>query len=793
MEPEGIRLGRGNVDDTGGIHGIGAHGAVSGNTDSQAMYPLYDGLEDQADHMVDGRPYITSVAMASTPANGVAYRYRDHIEVSITFDQVVSVSGLPDIPIWIGEGETGRQELAKYTSGSLTSTLTFRYGVEVDDMDNDGVSIPERLAFLGNGEVRVPDGGRLVNDFIPGLADQEGHRIDGRLPYVVSSAFTSTPAQGQIYRKGEAIEASLTFDQAVDVRGRPTIRLELGGGESRRDATYARGDGTSTLVFAYEVQAADRDDDGVGLMARESDGIDGPFRVYQAGTENEVRGQVPGIHSDMGHRVAGRPYVTGTAITSSPARRGIYRSGETIELSVSFDQAVDVAGTPAVQITLGDDERAASYIRGSGTDVLVFGYDVQDGDRDGDGISLPARESGAFGDSGSVKASGMNVAAVDAIPGFDAQTTQAVAGRVHITSVSVTSNPGDDGTYENGEAIEVTMQFDDEVTVSGIPLLALDFDGWTRAAEFQVANAADGEEGESDTGDVLVFAYTVVAGDDDTDGIAIGENALDLNGGTIEDPNGSEPDLTHSEVFAEGQMVGAVPPELASARTSEDGTEVIITFSENVHVRPEIRTLLTFGGLDVGIYLQTLVDVFVDDHRPYFTDAEVSGRELVFTMDTPVAQGHSVEVAYDNIFADDVSGLLIDDAGNALAPFSSQPATNNSSFPGDAYEVWPVVSSHSLTMEEGGSGTYTMRLGSQPDENVTVSLSVSPQGHLTANPQQLVFSPDNWDTDQVITLTAGWDSDDLNAWQEIIHTSDAEGFASGHLKVLVEDLGASAP
>ena len=241
MEPEGIRLGRGNVDDTGGIHGIGAHGAVSGNTDSQAMYPLYDGLEDQADHMVDGRPYITSVAMASTPANGVAYRYRDHIEVSITFDQVVSVSGLPDIPIWIGEGETGRQELAKYTSGSLTSTLTFRYGVEVDDMDNDGVSIPERLAFLGNGEVRVPDGGRLVNDFIPGLADQEGHRIDGRLPYVVSSAFTSTPAQGQVYRKGEAIEASLTFDQAVDVRGRPTIRLELGGGESRRDATYAGG------------------------------------------------------------------------------------------------------------------------------------------------------------------------------------------------------------------------------------------------------------------------------------------------------------------------------------------------------------------------------------------------------------------------------------------------------------------------------------------------------------------------------------------------------------------------
>ena len=80
-----------------------------------------------------------------------------------------------------------------------------------------------------------------------------------------------------------------------------------------------------------------------------------------------------------------------------------------------------------------------------------------------------------------------------------------------------------------------------------------------------------------------------------------------------------------------------------------------------------------------------------------------------------------------------------------------------------------------------------MKLGSQPEEDVAVLLSVFPTGHLTADQQELNFTADNWDTPQTITLSASWDDDDLNSWQEIIHTSEAEGFISGHLKVLVED------
>ena len=792
IDPDGISLGRGSVDDNGGILGIGAFGAVIGNSDSRAMHPFYEGLEDQPGHMADGRPYITGVSLTSTPSNGIAYQYRDRIDVALTFDQTVSVGGLPYITVWIGEGENGKRELAKYTSGSLTNTLTFNYNVIKDDVDNDGISVPERLAFLGSGEVRVPDGGRLVNDFIPGLDDQAGHQIDGRLPYVVSSAFTSTPAQGQVYRRGEAIEVSLTFDQDVDVLGTPTIRLELGNRENRRDATYTSGAGTRTLIFAYHVQPADRDDDGVALMEMESDGIDGPYRVYQAGTENEVKGTIPGIDGHSDHRVAGRPYVTDATITSTPARKGIYRAGETIEVSLSFDQAVAVAGNASIRISLGDGERNAGYLSGSGTGVVAFGYAVQADDRDDDGISLPERDSDAFSGDGTISAAGTDVEAVEAFPGFDSQAGHAVAGQVHITAVSVSSDPGEDGTYEHGDTIELLVRFDDNVTVTGTPQLTLDFDGEAKTADFEAARATGENGGESGTtGGVLVFTYTAQEDDEDSDGIIIGKNPLDLNGGAIQDPSGNEPDLDHAEVFAEGHMVGAIPPVLSSARTSEDGTEVIVTLSENVHVQPEIRTLSAFAGVDVGIFIQTLLDVFVDDHRPYITSVEVAGPEILLTMDSPIAQGQLVEVAYDNLFADDVSGLLIDGAGNALAPFSSQTVINNSTFPDNPDAVWPLVSSHSLTLQEGDSNTYTMRLGSQPKEDVTVSLSITPEGHLAADPQQLVFTPTNWDTVQTITLTAGWDSDELNAWQEIVHSSDDQDFVSGHLKVLVEDLGVS--
>ncbi len=60
--------------------------------------------------------------------------------------------------------------------------------------------------------------------------------------------------------------------------------------------------------------------------------------------------------------------------------------------------------------------------------------------------------------------------------------------------------------------------------------------------------------------------------------------------------------------------------------------------------------------------------------------------------------------------------------------------SNRSTLRADAFELLPVLSAYSLTIAEGGTGSYSIVLGSQPDENVVVTLSIAPPGRLTASP-----------------------------------------------------------
>ena len=73
--------------------------------------------------------------------------------------------------------------------------------------------------------------------------------------------------------------------------------------------------------------------------------------------------------------------------------------GETIEIAVTFnDEAVAAAGTDFV-ISVGG-KRRAGLIRGSGTKTLVFGYTVQAGDTDSNGIWIGDQDRTLVGNRG---------------------------------------------------------------------------------------------------------------------------------------------------------------------------------------------------------------------------------------------------------------------------------------------------------------------------------------------------------------------------------------------------------
>ena len=743
----------------------------------------FDGLSDQSGHKVDGRAYVKSVAVTSSPSDGDHYVADERIMVALSFDRAVAVQPKPAIKIMVGDQE----ELARFYSGSLTDTVTFSYKVDEDDLDQDGISVPRQEGFLASGNVWEADPRRRLDERIPVLRNQADHRVNGILPTVVASEIASDPAKGGVYRYGETIEIALEFDGEVDVLGRPSIQILLDGTDSpERNAVYSRGSGTDTLTFAYTVQLADIDHDGVGLAERDTGGF-GPAttRVYQAGTENTVMGHIVGFGSAEGHRVDGRPYVTATSVTSTPASSGVYRAGETISVALTYDRPMVVEGVPSIAFEIGDHRSEATYRGGSGTSTIVFGYDVQTHDRDDDGFSLPAGDGHAFHD-GSIFSAGREVEVEGTYPGFGDLEAHKVAGQVSVSSISIGSDPGSDDTYEPGDTIRVLVHFDDEVIVTGAPRLSLDLGGSTVTANFQGIHDQARDASDS-TGKVLIFAYTVQDGDGDDDGISVVANSLNLHGGAILDRVGNDPDLRHDAATFAGHLVGVVPPMLLSARTTADGQEVVLTFSENIDVRPDLRTLSRFLGIHVSIYPRILIDIFVDGHRAHTHAPVISGAELNFKMDTFIRSGQQVTVGYDDVFARDLPGILVDDHGNALTRFDERAVSNHSTLSADAQELWPVLSAYSLTVAEGGTGSYTVALGSQPDENVTVTLVISPSGHLTASVEELVFTPENWSSPQTVALTAGTDDDDINFWQEIIHSSTAEGFVVGHVKVLVED------
>ncbi|MEZ2341993.1 FG-GAP-like repeat-containing protein, partial [Microcoleus sp.] len=68
-----------------------------------------------------------------------------------------------------------------------------------------------------------------------------------------------------------------------------------------------------------------------------------------------------------------------TAVTATTAN-GSYGVGSTINITVTFDAAVNVTGTPRLQLETGTTDQFATYASGSGGTVLTFNYVVQPGD-----------------------------------------------------------------------------------------------------------------------------------------------------------------------------------------------------------------------------------------------------------------------------------------------------------------------------------------------------------------------------------------------------------------------------
>ena len=96
-----------------------------------------------------------------------------------------------------------------------------------------------------------------------------------------------------------------------------------------------------------------------------------------------------------------------------------------------------------------------------------------------------------------------------------------------------------------------------------------------------------------------------------------------------------------------------------------------------------------------------------------------------------------------------------------------------------------VFSAPSLTVGEGSSGTYTVKLATQPTGNVTVTVggasgevTVDTNSGSPGNQTTLNFTTSTWNTAQTVTVSAGEDVDTTNDSATLSHTASGGGYGS---------------
>ena len=182
-----------------------------------------------------------------------------------------------------------------------------------------------------------------------------------------------------------------------------------------------------------------------------------------------------------------------------------------------------------------------------------------------------------------------------------------------VTSVEFTSNPGNDQIYGPYSTIQATLTFDQEVTVRyaeskrNAASVQLEMNGQTRTAYY-----------ERTEGNKVIFEYTVLPGDEAPVALKLPLNSLKLfsergrQDGSIRNSEGTDAVLDHNGILSTKHRVDAVVPEFSSAQVSNDGTQVMVTLTEDI----KSPSILRAFGLQTSLLQSLALDVWVDDELP---------------------------------------------------------------------------------------------------------------------------------------------------------------------------------
>lgn len=314
----------------------------------------------------DTTPPTVTFVSAST-ANGT-YKVGDVISVEVNFDEVVLVTGTPQLTL-----ETGTTDRTiNYASGSNSSTLTFSYTVQSGDTSADLDYVATNSLMLNSGTIRdAASNNATLTLPSPGAANSLGANrnivIDGVAP-TVSSVNAST-ADGT-YKLGDIISIQVNLSEVVSVTGTPQLTLDTG--TTDRTIDYASGSGSSTLTFNYTIQSGDTSSD-LDYAATNSLALNSGT-IRDAATNNATLTLAsPGAANSLGNNKALVVDGIVPSVTSTAPSGGAVSTDTSVDFTVNFNESVNNISIDdfALGTTGGATATIVSVSASSGSSVNV--------------------------------------------------------------------------------------------------------------------------------------------------------------------------------------------------------------------------------------------------------------------------------------------------------------------------------------------------------------------------------------------------------------------------------------
>ena len=472
-----------------------------------------------------------------------------------------------------------------------------------------------RLLFVTKGTIagtssNIADYNKLVQD--EAAADDDLAAISGQF-YALAST-TVTNAKVNTLTRESSGNREADPDAPIWWVGGPKATDDnagLFGGESKRWGLTSNGrgkhpDGTPTSD-SHEVWTGTTQAGAGGRQFALGHTAGRAFRGRVAATQPQLNAGATSTSSTLSVYGLSRvltvvdstaPTVSTVAVTSDAGSDDTYGTGEAIEVTVTFSEAVTVTGSPQLAVKVGAGERQAAYASGSGTAALVFSYTVAAGDADTDGIEVEQNKLALNG--GTIKDTAGNAAVlthsalaaqashkVDAAnrsPAFDdgATTTRSIAENSAAdtavgAAVAATDAEGDTLVYALGGTDADSFAID---TATGQIKVKAALDYETKNSYSVSVTVHDGKaaDNSADTTTDDTIAVTISVTNVDEDGsVTFGSDApraATALTATLADPDGSVSGLTwawtrldSADASTGTALTGATGSGLASSYT----------------------------------------------------------------------------------------------------------------------------------------------------------------------------------------------------------------------------------